>query len=79
MDGTETSELPEVYQDLLILDLAKWVLKNTLSMDTERRVAALGVLSEEEEGMLLTYTSEVADYAGTQVSRFGDIRGTKRL
>jgi hypothetical protein len=79
MDGTETAELPEVYQDLLILDLAKWVLKNTLTMEPETRVAALGVLSEEEGEMLAIYAAEVADYAGAQVSRFGSVVGTQRL
>jgi hypothetical protein len=48
-------------------------------MEPETRVAALGVLSEEEGEMLAIYAAEVADYAGAQVSRFGSVVGTQRL
>lgn len=79
LDGTETAELPDVYQELLVLDLAKWMLKQTLDMDVETKASALAVFSEEESEMSGAMMSEVADYAGAQVSRFGDVRGSQRL
>lgn len=79
MDGTEEAELPSFYQELLVLDLTKWLLKMSISMATETKAAALGVLSDEEKGMLTTFMAEVADYAGAQASRFGSIVGAQRV
>jgi hypothetical protein len=79
MDGTETAELPSVYQELLVLDLTQWLLKQSLSMDPDRKQAALGVLSQEEADMLARFMGEVADFAGGQVSRFGSVAGGQRL
>lgn len=79
MDGTEEAELPDVYQELLVIDATKWMLKQTLSMNVEARAGAIAALSEEEDEMSGAFMAEVADYAGGQVSRFGDVRGSQRL
>lgn len=79
LDGTEVAELPDVYQELLVLDLAKWMMKQTLDMDPDAKVAALEVLSAEEAAMLDTMLAEVTDYAGGQESRFGGVSGGQRL
>ncbi len=79
MGGDEIAELPDVYQELLVIDLTKWMLKQTLSMDIETKAAGVAALSEEEAEMNGAFMAEVADYAGGQVSRFGDVRGSQRL
>ena len=79
LDGTEDAELPPVYQELLVIDLAKWMVRMTLAMETEIKAAALAALSEEEDAMNGTFMAEVVDYAGAQVSRFGDVTGAQRF
>jgi len=79
MDGTETAELPVVFQELLVLDLTQWLLKQTISMDAERKTAAIAVLEAEAADMMTRFLGEVADFAGGQVSRFGSVLGGQRL
>lgn len=79
MDGTEVAELPDVYQELLVIDLTSWMVKQTLEMDAGTKTAALEILGADEGQMLEAFLGEVTDYAGAQVSRFGDVRGSQRL
>ena len=79
LDGTEDAELPAVYQELLVIDLTQWLVQQTLEMDAARKTAALQVLEQDEGQMLDVFLQEVADYAGAQVSRFGDVKGAQRL
>lgn len=79
LDGTEEAELPAVYQELLVIDLVKWMVRMTLGLETQVKAAALAALSEEEGEMNGVFMAEVTDYAGVQVSRFGDVRGAQRI
>ena len=79
LDGTEEAELPSVYQELLVMDLTQWLVQQTLEMDAGRKTAALEVLSVDEGQMMDAFLQEVADFAGAQVSRFGDVKGAQRL
>lgn len=79
LDGTEDAELPPVYQELLVIDLTKWMVRMTLALTTEVKAASLAALSEEEDEMSGIFLAEVTDYAGAQVSRFGDVRGAQRF
>ncbi len=78
LDGSEVAELPAVYQELLVLDLLKWMVKQTISLDTQTKAAAIGVIELEQGQADGTFLAEVADYAGAQVSRFGSVVGTQR-
>jgi hypothetical protein len=78
LDGSETAELPSVYQELLVIDLMTWVLKQTLEMDVAGKASAIAALGEEEGEMSGAFLTEVGDYAGAQVSRFGSVRGSQR-
>ena len=78
LDGTEVAELPSVYQELLVIDLMKWVMKQTLDMDVAGKASAIAALSEEEAEMSGAFLTEVGDFAGAQVSRFGSVRGSQR-
>ena len=78
LDGTETAELPAVYQELLVMDLTQWLVQQTLEMDAAKKVAALEALTVDEGQMLDAFLQEVSDYAGAQVSRFGDVKGSQR-
>jgi hypothetical protein len=79
LDGSEVAELPDVYQELLVMDLTQWMVQQTLEMDAGRKTAALEVLGVDEGQMLDAFLQEVVDYAGAQVSRFGDVKGAQRL
>ncbi len=78
LDGSEIAELPAVYQELLVLDLIKWMLKQTISIDSGAKAAAIEVVELEQGAMDGTFLAEVADFAGAQVSRFGSVVGTQR-
>jgi hypothetical protein len=79
LDGSEVAELPAVYQELLVIDLTKWMVRMTLALETQIKAAALAALSEEEGEMVGAFMAEVTDYAGAQVSRFGGVRGSQRV
>ena len=79
LDGTEEAELPAVYQELLVMDLTQWMVQQTLEMDAGRKTAALEALGVDEGQMMDAFLQEVADFAGAQVSRFGDVKGAQRL
>ena len=79
LDGTEVAELPAVYQELLVIDLTKWMVRMTLALEAPTKAAALAALSEEEGEMVGAFMAEVTDYAGAQVSRFGGVRGSQRV
>ncbi len=79
LDGTEVAELPDVFQELLVYDLVMFMIKQTLDMDVTLKTGALAVLQEEVNEMSAGFLAEVADYAGAQVSRFGDVRGAQRF
>lgn len=79
LDGTETAELPDIYQELLVVGLATWMIRVTISLDPEKKAAALGVLGPEEQELLAAFMAEIADYAGAQRSRFGSVQGTQRV
>ncbi len=79
LDGSEIAELPAVYQELLVIDLTKWMVRMTLALETQIKAAALAALSEEEGEMNGAFMAEVADYAGVQVSRFGSVVGSQRV
>jgi len=76
--GAETSELPSVYQELLVIDLIGWMLRQSISMDPEKKAAAIGLLDGEETKSMSGFMAEVQDYSGAQVSRFGSVVGGQR-
>lgn len=69
LDGTEDAELPDVYQELLVIDLVSWMIKQTLDMEASRKSAALEILGQDEGQMLEAYLAECADYGGVQIGR----------
>jgi hypothetical protein len=79
LTGFEEAELPLAYQELLVYDLTRWLIQQTLEMDPAKKVAALELLDVDAGQMLEAFLGEAVDYAGAQVSRFGDVRGAQRL
>jgi hypothetical protein len=79
LDGFEVAELPLPYHELLVMDLTQWMVQQTLEMDAAKKVAALEVLGVDEGQMLDVFLQEVSDFAGAQVSRFGDVKGSQRF
>jgi hypothetical protein len=79
LTGFEEAELPLAYQELLVYDLTRWLIQQTLEMDPAKKVAALELLDVDAGQMMEAFLAEVADFAGAQVSRFGDVRGAQRL
>jgi hypothetical protein len=79
LDGSEVAELPDVFQEMLVVDLVKWMLKQTIDLSPEKKTAAIGVVQAEQEEQADTFLAEIADFAGAQHSRFGDVKGAQRV
>lgn len=69
-DEARSVEIPEPYSELLVLDLAKELLKKTLELETATKAAALEVLGAEEAEMLADFSAHVGGYAPL-TTRFG--------
>ncbi len=71
-DGTEIPSLPDQYQELLVVDLARDLLRKTLSLGAEARAAGIATLSEEEGPLLADYQAEVAVFPQGASHRFSE-------
>lgn len=71
-DGTTDIDLQEAYQELLIIDLTMYLVRKSLSLNTEVKAGILGALKEEEGGALTQYLSDVATYHIGQHHRFSE-------
>lgn len=61
-DGEKDLELPDPFQDLLVVDLAKYLIAKAVSMEAERRIEALRALSAEEEQLLAGLEAHVRGF-----------------
>ena len=72
--GTNTEqvdvELEAPFDDLLVWDLARDLIRRTIKMDMESKGAALQVIADVEEGLLASYMTHVAGFAHARQDRF---------
>jgi hypothetical protein len=78
-DGDKDAELPESFQDLLVLDLALFMLRKTASLPKEVRETALAALSAEEKEQLSNFLAHVQAFtSAVERGRFGRTQGNTR-
>jgi len=70
MTGTTVPELPDQFLDLLVLDLARYMIAKLLDMDAARREGWLGLLTAEEQGLLGTFDEHIRHFIGPEQRRF---------
>lgn len=70
--GTETIQLPEPYQELLVVDLLRDMISKTISMEATTKTAVLELLTGEESGLMDPYLKEVATFQHGQRHRFSE-------
>lgn len=56
-------ELPAGHQELLVYDLAKWLLRRDDTLTTERKSAAVGFMEAREQEAMALFTAHVVGYA----------------
>lgn len=54
--------LPEPYDELLVIDLARSMLSKTLDIEPESRIAAIQALSAEENDLLAAFEAHVRTF-----------------
>ncbi len=77
-NGTEILALPDQYHELLVIDLAVDLLKKTIGLGVEQRVAAISVLEQELAPLLADFQSEVAVFPEGASHRFSEPPPTTR-
>lgn len=63
-------ELPEQFQDLLVLDLAKQMIRKLLDVEPARRDGWLDLLGGEEKALLATLEAHVRNFTAAEQNRF---------
>jgi hypothetical protein len=63
-------ELPLQFQELLVIDLARTVLKRAPGIGPEERAAIVAPLDAEESALLTSFAHHVSRHNGSQVQRF---------
>ncbi len=75
-DSATVVRLPEPFHDLLVVDLAKWMLRKTATLSKEVRTVAMEALNGEEAETLENFLEEVTNYTrGAERGRFGRTAG----
>ncbi len=78
-DGGAAVELPEAYQNLLVLDLARYLLRKTASLTKEVREVALAALEAEEQESLAAFLAHVKELtSASERGRFGRTQGSTK-
>jgi hypothetical protein len=68
--GTTELELPEQFQDLLVVDLAKQLIRKILDVEPARRDGWLQILDQEESDLLATLDDHVRNFVAAEQRRF---------
>lgn len=66
-------ELPTPFEELLVLDLATWIIK-TAEASAERKDTLLAALQAEEKEMLSSFLSHLTSFTSAFEGRFGGTR-----
>lgn len=70
-DGDRQVEIPYPHEEILVVDLAAWLIQHSLAADPEVRSASLALLREEESVLLGEWAGYVATFVGSLQQRFG--------
>jgi len=71
-DGSTVLQLSETYSELLVIDLTKYLVKKTLSIEADVKAKILETLNAEEQEELGIYLAEVGTFGVGQSRRFSE-------
>lgn len=78
-DGVELIDFPETFEDLLVIDLTKWMVRKSMNPPIAERTAAIATLSEEEAELYSNYEQEVTEFtSAVETGRFARTAGRTR-
>ena len=78
-DGGATVDFPETHEELLVIDLTKWIIRKADNPSVERRSAAQASLDEEEKELLVNFVQEVEQFtSAVETGRFARTTGPSR-
>jgi hypothetical protein len=78
-DKAALIELPESFHELLVLDLARWLLRKASSVTKEVREVALAALEAEEKEELVNFLATVQAFtSAVERGRFSRTQGSTR-
>lgn len=67
-------DVPMPHDELLVIDLTKWMAKKTIALSVETRTAIIASLDGEEKEALDNFDGYVARFSDATVARFGGSR-----
>lgn len=67
-------EIPSPHDELLVIDLTRWITKKTISLDAGTKTAIIATLDAEEKEAIENFDAFVARYSDATISRFGGSR-----
>ena len=67
-------EIPTPHDELLVIDLTKWITKKTISIDSGTKTAIIATLDAEEKEALDIFDEYIMRFSDATVSRFGGSR-----
>lgn len=78
-DGAVAVELPEPFHDLLVLDLARFLVRKMTTLSAEVRQAALQVFEAEEQEAMANFVATVQGFtSAVERGRFARTQGNTR-
>jgi hypothetical protein len=78
-DAAVVIEMPEPFHDLLVLDLALYLLRKTASLPKEERQVALAALGAEEKEGIANFLAHVKEFtSAVERGRFGRTQGSTK-
>jgi hypothetical protein len=70
LTGTEAVAVTSQHEELLVIDLVRWLIKMTIEMDPQRKAGAVAVYDAEEQELLADFDQEIRQYGLGQSRRF---------
>ncbi|MCL7965370.1 MAG: hypothetical protein M8858_08130 [marine benthic group bacterium] len=71
-DGSTDLEISEAYTELLVIDLTKYLVKKTLSIEADVKARVMEELEKEEQEQFASYMSDVVAFSLGQSRRFSE-------
>jgi hypothetical protein len=69
--GADVPAMPAQYHELLVIDLAKSMIRKTIALNATSRKEILDVFTVEEEEVLADFDAHLRNFQYAEVSRFG--------
>jgi hypothetical protein len=71
-NGSTDLQVAEVYSELLVIDLTRYLVRKTLSIEADVKAKIIETLDAEEQEHLAIYMADVTAFALGQSRRFSE-------